>query len=153
MADPLLIAQHDSTQCHLLPGLANRHGLITGATGTGKTVTLQKMAESFANIGVPVFMADVKGDLSGVGAAGVESPKLKERLAALGTQFVDLPEGRLAGHTFHYSKSDTSLAPLVLAKTSDGRDGEAVYRQERLTASYVHFYFPSNPEAVAALFG
>jgi cobyrinic acid a,c-diamide synthase len=78
---------------------------------------------------------------------------MQQRLAALGTQFVDLPEGRLAGHTFHYSKSDTSLAPLVLAKTSDGRDGEAVYRQERLTASYVHFYFPSNPEAVAALFG
>ena len=78
---------------------------------------------------------------------------MQQRLAALGTQFVDLPEGRLAGHTFHYSKSDTSLAPLVLAKTSDGRDGEAVYRQERLTASYVHFYFPSNPEAIAALFG
>ena len=53
---------------------------------------------------------------------------MQQRLAALGTQFVDLPEGRLAGHTFHYSKSDTSLAPLVLAKTSDGRDGEAIYR-------------------------
>jgi DNA helicase HerA-like ATPase len=54
----------------LLPRLANRHGLITGATGTGKTVTLQKLAESFANIGVPVFVADIKGDLSGIGAAG-----------------------------------------------------------------------------------
>ena len=54
----------------LLPALANRHGLITGATGTGKTVTLQTMAEQFSRIGVPVFMADVKGDLSGLGAAG-----------------------------------------------------------------------------------
>ena len=78
---------------------------------------------------------------------------MQQRLAALGTQFVDLPEGRLAGHTFHYSKSDTSLAPLVLAKTSDGRDGEAIYRHGRLTASYVHFYFPGNPAAVAALLG
>ena len=84
MTEPLLIAKSKTQDIHLLPQLANRHGLITGATGTGKTVTLQKMAESFANIGVPVFMADVKGDLSGVGAAGVESPKLKERLAALG---------------------------------------------------------------------
>ncbi|MBS0552801.1 MAG: DUF853 family protein, partial [Proteobacteria bacterium] len=88
MADPMLIARaHDKDQFKdicLLPRLANRHGLITGATGTGKTVTLQKMAESFASIGVPVFMADVKGDLSGIGAAGTKSDKLMERLAALG---------------------------------------------------------------------
>ena len=77
---------------------------------------------------------------------------MQQRLAALGTQFVDLPEGRLAGHTFHYSKSDTSLSPLTRATTADGREGEAVYRHQRLTASYVHFYFPSNPAAVAALF-
>ncbi len=88
MADPMLIARaHDKDQFKdicLLPRLANRHGLITGATGTGKTVTLQKMAESFASIGVPVFMADVKGDLSGIGAAGTKSDKLMERLAAIG---------------------------------------------------------------------
>lgn len=54
----------------ILSALANRHGLITGATGTGKTVTLQKMAEQFSRIGVPVFLADVKGDLSGIGAEG-----------------------------------------------------------------------------------
>ncbi|WP_306602860.1 cobyrinate a,c-diamide synthase [Azonexus sp.] len=77
---------------------------------------------------------------------------MQQRLAALGTQFAELPEGRLAGHTFHYSKSDSSLTPLAHATTPDGRPGEAIYRQERLTASYVHFYFPSNPEAVAALF-
>ena len=59
MADPMLIAQNAQAQCHLLPGLANRHGLITGATGTGKTVTLQTLAESFSRMGMPVFMADV----------------------------------------------------------------------------------------------
>ncbi|AYH42298.1 cobyrinate a,c-diamide synthase [Azoarcus sp. DN11] len=78
---------------------------------------------------------------------------MQQRLAALGMQVAELPEGRLAGHTFHYSKSDTPLAPLVRAQTPDGREGEAIYRQGRLTASYVHFYFPSDPEAVAALFG
>jgi uncharacterized protein len=66
------------------PSLANRHGLVTGATGTGKTVTLQVLAERFSSIGVPVFMADVKGDLSGIAAAGATSPKLAERLKATG---------------------------------------------------------------------
>ncbi|MBK9784352.1 MAG: cobyrinate a,c-diamide synthase [Betaproteobacteria bacterium] len=77
---------------------------------------------------------------------------MQKRLAALGMQFADLPEGRLQGHTFHYSKSETPLLPIVRARTPDGRDGEAIYRLERLTASYVHFYFPSNPTAIAALF-
>src|SRR5262249_56280392 len=63
---------------------ANRHGLITGATGTGKTVTLQLLADSFSRIGVPVFLADVKGDLSGVAAAGTPTPKVRERLHATG---------------------------------------------------------------------
>ena len=70
MPDPLLIAKNAQTELFLLPALANRHGLITGATGTGKTVTLQVMAERFSAIGVPVFMADVKGDLSGITQAG-----------------------------------------------------------------------------------
>nr|MBL8411298.1 cobyrinate a,c-diamide synthase [Dechloromonas sp.] len=78
---------------------------------------------------------------------------MQQRLAALGTQFVELPEGRIAGHTFHYSKSETPLAPLVRAQTAEGREGEAVFRRQRLTASYVHLYFPSNPAAVAALLG
>ena len=68
----------------ILPALANRHGLITGATGTGKTVTLQKMAEQFSRIGVPVFLADIKGDLSGIAAEGVPSEKLQARLASIG---------------------------------------------------------------------
>ncbi|WP_119964845.1 helicase HerA-like domain-containing protein [Simplicispira lacusdiani] len=79
MAEPLLIAKHASTECHLLPGLANRHGLITGATGTGKTVTLQTLAESFSRIGVPVFMADVKGDLTGASQPG----RIGEKMAAV----------------------------------------------------------------------
>jgi hypothetical protein len=82
MVTPLPIAHAKNEVC-LLPGLANRHGLITGATGTGKTVTLQKMAESFSSIGVPVFMADVKGDLSGLSQAGTLTLKLKERLGSL----------------------------------------------------------------------
>jgi cobyrinic acid a,c-diamide synthase len=78
---------------------------------------------------------------------------MQPRLTALGTQFADFPEGRLAGHTFHYSKSETPLVPLCRAVTADGREGEAIYRRQRLTASYVHFYFPSQPTAIAALFG
>ena len=67
----------------LLPALANRHGLIAGATGTGKTVTLQTLAESFSRIGVPVFMADVKGDLTGISQTGERSGKAKERIERL----------------------------------------------------------------------
>ena len=66
------------------PAVANRHGLITGATGTGKTVSLQVLADHFSAIGVPVFLADVKGDLTGLAAAGSLTPKMKERLAATG---------------------------------------------------------------------
>lgn len=80
MSEPLLIARTPDTELFLLPGMANRHGLITGATGTGKTVTLQKLAESLSEIGVPVFMADVKGDLTGVAQAGTVSEKLLARL-------------------------------------------------------------------------
>ncbi|HSV53974.1 MAG TPA: helicase HerA-like domain-containing protein [Burkholderiaceae bacterium] len=79
MAEPLLIARNKDIECHLLPALANRHGLITGATGTGKTVTLQTIAENFSRIGVPVFMADVKGDLTGAAQAG----SIGEKLAAV----------------------------------------------------------------------
>ena len=84
MPDPLLIAQHGSISCELLPALANRHGLVTGATGTGKTITLQTMAEGFSRIGVPVFLADVKGDLTGITQAGSISPKLAALLKERG---------------------------------------------------------------------
>lgn len=96
-----------------------------------------------------------------VDKAGIEHPvggllpgctRMQERLSALGAQQVDLPEGTVRGHTFHYSKCETSLAPLCQATRPNGSLGELVFRSQRLTASYVHFYFPSNPQATAALF-
>jgi cobyrinic acid a,c-diamide synthase len=78
---------------------------------------------------------------------------MQPHLAALGLQLAELPEGRLSGHAFHYSTSETPLVPTLRARRPDGGEGEAIYRQGRLTASYVHFWFPSNPAAVAALFG
>ncbi|MDL1893824.1 DUF853 family protein, partial [Sphingobacteriales bacterium CHB3] len=83
MADPMLIAKSDS-DLFLLPKMANRHGLVAGATGTGKTVTLQVMAERFSRIGVPVFMADVKGDLSGISQKGGGNAKVDARIQQLG---------------------------------------------------------------------
>jgi len=79
MAAPLLVAKNDKAALSLLPALANRHGLITGATGTGKSVTLQTLAQRFSSIGVPVFLADVKGDLTGLAKAGGANPKVDER--------------------------------------------------------------------------
>ena len=84
MSDPILVAQHGDIECHLLPALANRHGLITGATGTGKTITLQTLAENFSRIGVPVFMADVKGDLTGISQTGALPDKVKKILSDRG---------------------------------------------------------------------
>ena len=82
MPEPLLIAKAAS-ELHLLPQFANRHGLIAGATGTGKTVTLQRIAEALSRIGVPVFMADVKGDLAGMSQPGEAKGKIKERIELL----------------------------------------------------------------------
>src|SRR5450830_272494 len=84
MINPLLVARNQTQELALLPNLVNRHGCITGATGTGKTVTLQVIAQALSDIGVPVFMADVKGDLSGLSKAGVLSAKGRERLGSLG---------------------------------------------------------------------
>ena len=86
MANPILIARHGDTECHLLPALTNRHGLITGATGTGKTITLQGLAEGLSNLGVPVFLADIKGDLTGISQVGSMSPKLAKVLAERGIE-------------------------------------------------------------------
>jgi len=82
MSEPLLVAKAASDLC-LLPAFANRHGLIAGATGTGKTVTLQRIAEGLSRIGVPVFMADVKGDLAGMSQPGEAKGKIKERIDSL----------------------------------------------------------------------
>ncbi|PVY93158.1 hypothetical protein C8C95_4043 [Acidovorax sp. 99] len=122
MAEPLLIAKHDTIECHLLPGLANRHGLITGATGTGKTVTLQTLAENFSRIGVPVFMADVKGDLTGASQPGKIGDKLATVLKERG---LDLPEPLACpttlwdvfgeqGHPVRATVSD--MGPLLLGR-------------------------------------
>ncbi len=81
--DPILIGKGENLQ-YLLPSFGNRHGLITGATGTGKTVTLQVLAEGFSRIGVPVFLADVKGDLSGLSQPISPHPKIDERLEKIG---------------------------------------------------------------------
>ncbi len=83
MANPVRIAKSQDF-LYILPKMANRHGLIAGATGTGKTVTLQSIAEQFSRLGVPVFMADVKGDLSGLSQAGGGNPKVDARVAQLG---------------------------------------------------------------------
>ena len=122
MAEPILVAQHGDIQCHLLPALANRHGLITGATGTGKTVTLHKLAESFSAIGVPVFMADVKGDLTGISQRGALPDKVAKILADRG---LPAPEPTLCpttlwdvfgeqGHPVRATVSD--MGPLLLAR-------------------------------------
>ncbi len=92
MADPLVVAKAGDTELAILPAMSNRHGLITGATGTGKTISLQVLAEHFSRIGVPTFMADVKGDLTGIAFPGSLSPKLEDRLDKLG-----LPEPTWGG--------------------------------------------------------
>jgi DNA helicase HerA-like ATPase len=122
MTAPLTIAKHGNTLLDLLPALANRHGLITGATGTGKTVTLQRLTEQFSAIGVPVFLADVKGDLSGLGAAGAASEKFQKRIDSLGIEdwqpaacpavFWDVL-GK-SGHPVRATISD--MGPLLLAR-------------------------------------
>src|SRR5882672_3903792 len=121
MASPLLIAKNADKELALLPALANRHGLITGATGTGKSVTLQALAHRFSAAGVPVFMADVKGDLSGIAKAGGANPKVAERLKSLAIEvafeacpvaFWDL-YGK-AGHPVRATISD--MGPLLLGR-------------------------------------
>ena len=82
----IYLAKTDEKELYLLPGMANRHGLIAGATGTGKTVTMKVMAESFSEMGVPVFLADVKGDLSGMCMPGVDSPNMQERITRFGLE-------------------------------------------------------------------
>jgi len=125
MADPLLIARHGDIECALLPGLANRHGLITGATGTGKTVTLQTIAERLSGIGVPVFMADVKGDLTGLSQAGNFGEKMAATLKERG---IELPASAPCpvtlwdvfgeqGHPVRATVSD--MGPLLLGRMLD----------------------------------
>src|SRR5687768_12582630 len=93
MAEPIVVAKSREL-LELLPQFANRHGLIAGATGTGKTVTLQRLAQGFSGLGVPVFMADVKGDLAGISQRGEPSGKIQARVAELeleGFEYVACP--------------------------------------------------------------
>jgi DNA helicase HerA-like ATPase len=121
MSDGIIIGQGDQPVV-LLPKYGNRHGLIAGATGTGKTVTLQRIAEGFSNIGVPVFVADVKGDLSGISQPGGGNPKIEDRFKQLGmpgptyakspTIFWDLYGEK--GHPIRGTVSD--MGPLLLSR-------------------------------------
>ena len=97
-------------------------------------------------------LADIDGDVHGLAGLLPGRVQMQKRLAGLGMQEVALPEGTLRGHAFHYSKTETPLQPIATSTRPDGRAGEAVYRRQRLTASYMHLYFPSNPKAVARLF-
>lgn len=124
MPEPIVVAK-TSDDAHndlaILPNMANRHGLIAGATGTGKTVTLQVLAEHFSTIGVPVFMADVKGDLTGISQPGKPHPKVDERRKLLGLEFV--PAGcpttvwDVFGEQGHPVRATVSeMGPLLLSR-------------------------------------
>ncbi|MBT9590898.1 MAG: DUF853 family protein [Thiobacillus sp.] len=125
MTEPMLIARNAATDLLLLPQMANRHGLITGATGTGKTVTLQTLAEHFSSLGVPCFMSDVKGDLSGISQAGGSNAKVTERVEALkleGFAYQGYPVSLwdpfgASGHPVRATVSD--MGPLLLGRMLD----------------------------------
>ncbi len=120
-AEPILVAKA-AHAIFLLPQMANRHGLIAGATGTGKTVTLQVLAENFSLLGVPVFMADVKGDLAGISQAGSPTPKVQERIRQLkldGFTFGGCPVTfwDVFGESGHPVRATVSeMGPLLLSR-------------------------------------
>src|SRR5574343_516242 len=131
MTEPLTIARNATAECLLLLDKANRHGLVTGATGTGKTVTLQNLAEGFSRSGVPVFMADVKGDLTGISQTGQIGGKLAQVLADRG---ITLPDPVACpttlwdvfgeqGHPVRATVSD--MGPLLLARMLGLNDTQA----------------------------
>jgi DNA helicase HerA-like ATPase len=120
MVSPILVAKGEQ-ECFLLPKLANRHGLIAGATGTGKTVSIQVLAEKFSRIGVPVFMSDVKGDFAGISQPGSENPKIQERIEQLGLDDFEFTASPVTfwdvfgekGHPVRATISD--MGPLLLS--------------------------------------
>jgi len=121
MADGIVLGYGDSPVA-LLPKFGNRHGLIAGATGTGKTVTLQRLAEGFSAIGTPVFLADVKGDLAGMSMPGGGNPKIEDRVAKLGIQDMEYAAAPVIfwdiygeqGHPIRGTVSD--MGPLLLSR-------------------------------------
>ena len=122
MTEPILVAKKDANEYVLLTNMANRHGVITGATGTGKTVTLQRIAEGFSQRGVPVFMADIKGDLTGVSQPGGGNPKIEERNKLLGIENVQYQGSPVTlwdvfgkqGHPLRATVSE--MGPLLLGR-------------------------------------
>ncbi|MBK9316096.1 MAG: DUF853 domain-containing protein [Acidobacteria bacterium] len=130
MADPILIAK-DSEELYLLPKMSNRHGMIAGATGTGKSVTLRVIAESFSKLGVPVFMADVKGDLAGMCQPGGENPKVVQRVAELGLSGFEFKPSPVVfwdvfgeqGHPLRTTISE--MGPLLLGRILNLNDTQS----------------------------
>lgn len=130
MADPILLAK-DTDDIYLLPKMANRHGLIAGATGTGKSVTLRVLAEQFSLLGIPVFMADVKGDLAGICQSGGDNPKVAERAQWFG--FQDFPYAAFPvmfwdvfGEQGHPLRSTISeMGPLLLGRVLNLNDTQS----------------------------
>ena len=122
MTEPILIAKHNEKSNFILPKMANRHGLIAGATGTGKTVTLQTLAEGFSKLGVPVFMADVKGDLSGMSQLGGGNSKVEKRVEQLALTDFSYAKSPVAfwdvfgekGHPVRTTIAE--MGPLLLAR-------------------------------------
>jgi DNA helicase HerA-like ATPase len=122
MTEPILVAKKDADEFCLLTNMANRHGVITGATGTGKTVTLQRIAEGFSRRGVPVFMADIKGDLTGVSQPGGENQKVEDRNKMLGIENVEYEGSPVTlwdvfgkqGHPLRATVSE--MGPLMLGR-------------------------------------
>ena len=127
----ILVGKGDE-QVFLLPGMANRHGLIAGATGTGKTVTLKVLAEGFSDMGVPVFLADIKGDVSGTALAGTDNEKMQQRLQNVG---VDPASFKYAGYPCRFwdvfgkggipvRATVTDVGPLLLSRLLDLTDAQ-----------------------------
>ena len=131
MANPILIAKGES-ELYLLPQMANRHGLIAGATGTGKTVSLQVLAEGLSRTGVSVFMADVKGDLAGISQPGTDSnPKVKERAQLLKLKDFSYQASPVVlwdifgeqGHPIRATVSE--MGPLIMSRLFDLNDTQS----------------------------
>jgi DNA double-strand break repair helicase HerA and related ATPase len=130
MNPPTIVAKGEH-ELYILPHMANRHGLISGATGTGKTVTLQVLSENFSRLGVPVFLADVKGDLAGLSNPGKEHPKIEERVNTLGLtdfNFSDSPVTfwDLFGEKGHPVRTTISeMGPLLLGRLLNLNDTQS----------------------------
>jgi cobyrinic acid a,c-diamide synthase len=150
----------DADSLYLPGGYPELHHVALGGNTPMIEAIRQHHADGkplLAECGGMLYLLDALTDVDGqraelVGLLGGEAV-MQKRLAALALQNVDLPEGTLRGHTYHHSLTSTELQPIARGVSPNGgRGAEAVYRVGRMTASYVHFYFPSNPQAVAALF-